>query len=182
MSLPYVLTNFYISYSAMAHHIPDGGSCLVVYGPHVGVDSEGKVGQINRRGREGSGPCCGSAAVAAGYVAKVRSGDIDAAGPPIDALDATQNFVGAMLLPYAERLEAAIEPEVELPFALFDAQHEMMQAIVRKGCGEVAGDGMITLLGGIQINTPTGITDYFLPRVFEIRDNKGSLVKDLMWL
>jgi hypothetical protein len=29
------------SFGAMAHHIPTNGSCLVVYGPHVGVDSDG---------------------------------------------------------------------------------------------------------------------------------------------
>ena len=35
------------SFGAMAHHIPTNGSCLVVYGPHVGVDSEGTVGKVN---------------------------------------------------------------------------------------------------------------------------------------
>jgi len=40
------------SFGAMTHHIPDGGSCLVVYGLHVGVDSEGRIGTFNRRGRK----------------------------------------------------------------------------------------------------------------------------------
>jgi hypothetical protein len=165
----------------MAHHIPDGGSCFVIYGPHVGVDSEGTIGKINRRGRQINGACCGSATAAAGYVAGVLCGEVDAAAPPTDALDAAQNFVGAMLLPHGERLAKAEDPAIELPMALFDAQNEMIHSIVDKACGEVAGDGHIALLGGIQINTPAGLTDYFLPRVFEIRDNTGALIENLMW-
>merc|ERR1712003_423549 len=64
------------SFGAMAHHIPKDGSCLVVYGPHVGVDSDGVVGKIDRRGRDATGAWCGSAAAAAGYVSKVFSGEI----------------------------------------------------------------------------------------------------------
>eukprot|EP00565_Helicotheca_tamesis_P001175 CAMPEP_0185723252 /NCGR_PEP_ID=MMETSP1171-20130828/155_1 /TAXON_ID=374046 /ORGANISM="Helicotheca tamensis, Strain CCMP826" /LENGTH=224 /DNA_ID=CAMNT_0028390923 /DNA_START=16 /DNA_END=686 /DNA_ORIENTATION=+ len=47
------------SFGAMAAHIPDGGSCVVVYGPHVGVDSTGAVGTVERRGRANGGSCCG---------------------------------------------------------------------------------------------------------------------------
>jgi hypothetical protein len=167
------------SFGAMAHHIPDGGNCFVVYGPHVGVDKEGNVGKVNRRGRGVSGACCGSAAAASNYVCKVYEGGSQS-GLPTDALDAQQNFVGNMLLPQAARIAEASEPEVELPYALFDVQDDFMHQIVEKGCGEVAGKGKIALLGGIQINTPSGTHEYFLPKVFEIRNNKGEKVKDLM--
>eukprot|EP00957_Ditylum_brightwellii_P104699 7979346-Ditylum_brightwellii.AAC.1 len=105
------------SFGAMAAHIPDGGSCLVVYGPHVGVDSTGKVGTVERRGRANGGSCCGSAVAAAGYVGSVFNGDAEEASPPTAALDAQQYFVGSMLLPYAERLEESEEKMVELPYA-----------------------------------------------------------------
>lgn len=168
------------SFGAMAHHIPKDGSCLVVYGPHVGVDSDGAVGKINRRGRDVSGACCGSAAAAAGYVSMVTSGEIQPADIPNDPLDAQQTWVGKKLSVHGERLKKAEEPTVELPLALFDCQDELMKKIVSKGCGEVAGKGLIALLGGIQINTPTGSSDYFLPKVFELRNNKGEVVEDLM--
>ena len=170
------------SFGAMAHHIPAGGSCLVVYGPHVGVDSNGTVGKINRRGRISAGACCGSATAAAGYVQSVREGKIDGDSSfPDDVVDAQQYFVGCMLVPYGERLEKADEPAAELPLALFDAQHEMMDEIVQAGCGEVHGDGKIALLGGVQINTPQGMPDYFLPIRFEIRDNKNNKIDELLW-
>jgi hypothetical protein len=42
------------------------------------------------------------------------------------------------------------------------------------------GDGNIALLGGIQINTPEGISDYFLPLTFELRNSNGKVIEDLM--
>ena len=169
------------SFGAMAHHIPTGGDCLVVYGPHVGVDSAGNVGKIDRRGRKATGACCGSAAAASGYVDAVRTGKREAAAPCTNALDAQQTFVGNMLLPHAQRLEDAADRMAELPLSMFDAQNELMQQIIAAGCGEVGDDGKIALLGGVQINTPEGTPDYFLPMNFEIRDNRGRLIQNLMW-
>lgn len=167
------------SFGAMAHHIPDNGSCLVVYGPHVGIDRNGNVGKLNRRGRKGNGACCGSAAAACAYVTSVHGG-AKKQEVPTDALDAQQSFVGDMLLPQAARIVESSDADVELPLALFDVQDELMKKIVDNGCGEVAGEGMIALLGGIQINTPLGTSEYFLPKVFELRNNKGEKVKDLI--
>jgi hypothetical protein len=168
------------SFGAMAHHIPDNGSCLVVYGPHVGVDKDGTVGKVNRRGRDnGSGICCGSAAGAAAYCKSVQGGS-DPTPPAEDALDAQQTFVGNMLLPHADRISSSSDPDVELPLALFDVQDEFMKTIVSKGCGEVAGEGKIAILGGIQINTPSGTNEYFLPKVFQVMNNKGETISDLI--
>jgi hypothetical protein len=33
-------------------------------------------------------------------------------------------------------------------------------------------------LGGLQINTPEGLSDYFLPLRFEVRDSSNKLVSD----
>lgn len=165
------------SFGAMAHHIPTGGSCLVVYGPHVGVDSDGNVGKVNRKGRPGSGACCGSATAAAAYVKSVTAGDIVAAAGPDDPMDAQQTWVGAALLPHGERINAAEEGTVEVPHALFDCQDEMMMKIVKAAAGEVAGDGKVALVGGLQINTPAGSPDYFLIKKFDLMSNKGEVIK-----
>jgi hypothetical protein len=164
----------------MAAHIPDGGSCLVVFGPHVGVDAEGKVGTVNRRGRQKGGPCCSSAVAAFEYVQSVMRDQRKEMGPPDDAIDAQQTFVGNLLLPFAERLKKAKDPMVELPNSLFDAQYDLMQKIVAKGCGKVAENGKIAMLGGIQINTPPGISDYFLPLRFDVISNKNEMVQRII--
>ncbi|KAL3907076.1 MAG: hypothetical protein SGILL_009017 [Bacillariaceae sp.] len=172
------------SFGAMAHHIPDGGSCLVVYGPHVGIDDMGAVGTVNRRGRVKGGACCGSAAAALG---KIRKGAMvpkaaDGSAPPmIDSLDVQQAYVDSNLAPFADRLLAADDRNIELPYALYDAQKTMMDGIVAKGAGAMEGNGYIALMGGIQINTPDGISDYFLPLSFDLRNNQGKIVKSLLW-
>jgi hypothetical protein len=170
------------SFGAFAHHIPDNGSCLVVYGPHVGVDSTGTVGKVDRRGRAAPGACCGSACAAAGHVACVLKGEVKKVDPAIyaDVTNAQQMMVSSLLEPYAERLSKASNEMVELPFALYDAQKKIMEQIIAAGCQEVA-NGKIALLGGIQINTAPGETDYFLPLTFDIRDNKNNKIKDLLW-
>ena len=144
------------AFGAMAHHIPDGGSCLIVYGPHVGIDSQGNVGTVNRRGRIKGGACCGSAVAAASYVKGVLEDGKEQATAPDEPFDAQQTFVGNMLLPHGTRLLLAEEANAELPYAMYDAQTELIEKIVDKGCAHVAGDGKIALLGGIQINTPPG--------------------------
>jgi hypothetical protein len=176
------------SFGAMAHHIPDGGSALIVYGPHVGVDSNGSVGTVNRRGRAKGGACCGSAAAALG---KIRKGQmlpktdeptsLPTSLPATNSLDAQQAYVDSQLAPFAERLLNADERNVELPFALYDAQKAMMDSIIAKGAGSMEGNGYIATLGGIQINTPDGISDYFLPVSFDLRNSQGEVQKSLMW-
>jgi Limiting CO2-inducible proteins B/C beta carbonyic anhydrases len=166
------------SFGAMASHIPDGGDCVVVYGPHVGIDFDSKVGTVPRRGKNSGGSCCGSAVAASGYVSGVRAGGEEAVLPD-DPLDAQQYFVGTMLMPYAERLEKAADKMQELPLALYDAQTDLMKQIVGKSASAVAGNGKIAVLGGVQINTPPGYSDYFLPKSFNLYDNKGKLVEKL---
>jgi len=167
-------------FQAMASHIPNGGSCLIVYGPHVGIDADGNIGKVNRRGRKTSGSCCGSAAAAAEYVKSVRTKTIDEATIPDDLIDLQQAWVSEALLPHGERLEKAADAKVELPLALFDCQHEMMMEIVAEGCSKVPDGGYIALLGGIQINTPEGTSDCFLPKVFKLFDNKRDLKTNLI--
>jgi len=168
-------------FGAMASHIPDGGSCLVVYGPHVGVNKDGKVGTVERRGQEKSGTCCGSAVAAAGYISKVYKGEVEAAGGPTEPNDAQQLYVGSMLLPYAERLAKAEEPMVDLPYATFEPVDSLVEKILAKAGGKVKGDGKIALLGGLQINTPEGMSDYFLPVKFEIRNNQNEKLDNLLF-
>lgn len=156
---------------------------MIIYGPHVGVDADGNVGKVNRRGRAAAGACCGSACAALGHVGCVHRGEAKPVDPAVfsDPVECQQAMVGHLLMPYAARLAKSPEPMVELPLALYDAQKKMMDKIVAAGCQEVAGEGKIALLGGVQINTPESDTDYFLPLDFEIRTNKNVKVKDLMW-
>lgn len=165
-------------FGAMAGHIPDGGSCLIVYGSHVGIDDDGVIGQATRPGKAKSDACCGSANAAAATLAKIRAGEMQFSDLSFSASEHQQQYVVTTMLPHADRLAKAEDPAVELPFAIFDQQKEMMDEIVGNGASAVPGK--ITLLGGIQINTHSGTSDYYLPLSFEVRDNKNDLVADLL--
>lgn len=174
------------SFGAFAHHIPSpSGSALVVFGPHVGVDSSGAVGKVNRRGLSASGACCGSAAAALGNARKVlKSGESPNAPKPADFLDAQQAWVAHSLLDVpgrAERVVGAPNPNAQLPRALFEAQNKAMHQIIETAApGNVPDGTTIALVGGIQINTPDGVSDFFLPQVFKLLTADGELIKDLL--
>lgn len=165
------------SFGAMAHHIPKGGSCLVVFGPHVGIDSEGNIGVVNRRGRSTPGACCGSACAALHHF---QSGHGKPAPEAFaDPADYQQAMVVKLLEPHAKTLTKASEPMKELPHCLFQAMQKVMEQIVAIACQEVHG-GKIALLGGIQINTPSHMSDFFLPLTFDVRSNQNIKIADLL--
>lgn len=156
------------SFGAMAAHIPDGGNCLVVYGPHVGVDSEGNVGTVERVGRSHGGACCGSACAACNAVLAGEVADSNT----VPVVDKQQAMVTELLAPYKAQLAAAEDVQAELPKALLAAQTELMMDIIGKGAGNVT-NGLIGVVGGVQINTPPEFSDYFWAQKFELYDNSG---------
>lgn len=149
------------------------GDALIAYGPHMCVDADG----IFTTG-------CKSAEKAADYIKNVRKGGremtLDDVMQDGLCMDVEQYFLQNALMPFGDRLEAA-KDVTELPMVLYDAQTEMMEELVKDGCQKEDINGFVALLGGIQINTPKGVSDYFLPLKFELRDKEGDLVKDLMW-
>mmetsp|Transcript_15611 Transcript_15611/g.27898 ORF Transcript_15611/g.27898 Transcript_15611/m.27898 type:complete len:190 (-) Transcript_15611:58-627(-) len=174
------------SFGAFAHHIPTPkGSALVLFGPHVGVDSTGVVGKIDRRGMANSGACCGSAVAALKNAqAVLNSEEGFESGLKLDCfLDAQQQWVAHELLDEGrgERVVAAANPQAMLPRALFEAQKTAMHKIIAAAApGNVPEGTTIAVVGGIQINTPAGVSDFFLPLVFELRNADGTLIKDLL--
>eukprot|EP00541_Cyclophora_tenuis_P019008 CAMPEP_0116554448 /NCGR_PEP_ID=MMETSP0397-20121206/7599_1 /TAXON_ID=216820 /ORGANISM="Cyclophora tenuis, Strain ECT3854" /LENGTH=369 /DNA_ID=CAMNT_0004079613 /DNA_START=1 /DNA_END=1110 /DNA_ORIENTATION=+ len=91
-------------------------------------------------------------------------------------------MVDSTLMPHGKRFtEPTDDPTVALAMAMFDAQDELMQNIVMEGCEAIDAGSKIALLGGVQINTPEGLPDYFMPLKFELRDHNGLMVENLLW-
>lgn len=146
-------------FGAMSEHIPDeGGTNLIVYGPHCGVDALGRVGTVPRKGKVDGGPCCGSAFAAAEYV-------LHNSRPPssTDPLERQQTFVVSHLFPFAERVRSASVPMEEVPYCLFEAQDVLMRDVVARGRSRAKNTVPLALLGGIAINTPPSEPDFFVP-------------------
>jgi hypothetical protein len=165
-------------FGAMAAHIPDDGYCLIIYGPHVGVASDGTIGKVERNGIKLIDTCCGSAVAASNYVLGITDG-----GAPVTIklrkyTDFQQNAVQELILPHGKRLADAKNRMLELPYALYDTQDKLMRAIVDKGAaGTKRG---VALLGGIQINTGPTTPDYFHPLRFDFMNNRGEVVENML--
>jgi hypothetical protein len=114
------------------------------------------------------------------YTNAVRSGEIIHSPDPSDPIDAQQVFVDSALLQKVDCLEAAKEPEIELPHILFDCIDELMGKIIAKCEKDIPTGTKVALLGGMQINSGEGLPDYFLPKKFLLLDSKGKLLNDLL--
>ena len=166
-------------FGAMAAHIPDDGSCLIIYGPHVGVSKAGEVGKVERVGIELVDNCCGSAIAASNYLKGITEGGAPITTKIQEFTDFQQGAVQELILPHGKRLSDAENRMVELPYALYDSQDLLMRDIVKKGAAGVKKNGF-ALLGGIQINTAPDTLDYFLPLRFDYMNNKGEVVESLL--
>ena len=168
------------AFGAMCHHIPIDGNCIIVYGSHVGIDHDGVVGKVNRRGHQGSGACCNTAIASLAYVKATKSGMMVSSPDPSDPIDAQQVFVDVALMKHSDRLLNAVDPNIELPHVVNDCQTELFERIVKKCTKDIPDGSMVAILGGIQINTPEGTPEYFLPKNFTICDSNGEIVEDLL--
>ncbi|CAB9508186.1 Inherit from NOG: Low-co2 inducible protein [Seminavis robusta] len=171
------------SFKKMKTHIPDGGNSVIVYGPHVGISQDGRIGHVDRAqisATEGEHTlCCRSAILAANHVSQVLRGEAEAM--PMDLMDASQYFVGNMLRPYAERLEAHQDENskmMDLPYVLFEGQTDLLYRIIQEG-SQFGFPGAVAVLGGIQINTPPGYLDYYVPLRFELYNAEGQYLANM---
>lgn len=96
-------------FGAMAAHIPDGGYCLLVHGPHVGLCQNGMVGRVERRGIALVDYCCGSAIAASNYLRGITHGEknMEITARIQEFSDFQQSAVRELILPFGRRLSDA---------------------------------------------------------------------------
>lgn len=168
------------AFGAMCKHIPVGGNGLIVYGSHVGIDHDGVIGKVNRRGHCGSGACCNTSIASLAYVKAVKEGSTIHMPDPSDPVDAQQVFVDSAMLKHSDRLLGAEDPMLELPHAMFDCQTDLFKRIMDKCIKDIPAGAKVAILGGVQVNTPEGTPDYFLPKRFNLHDSKGNVVENML--
>jgi hypothetical protein len=152
---PYVgKTGFF----AFSHHVPENGNVLVFFGPHVGVTATGEIGKCLRHGQSAASTACG--ACIAAYQQSLAGG-MD----PDMALDMQQSWLRGQIAPHVDRITAAQNPMAELAKVSYTAASKKLKSIVNTDFGS----GYLALVGGIQLNMPSGFPDYFLPCDFAIQ-------------
>jgi len=152
---PYVgKTGFF----AFSHHVPDNGNVLVLFGPHVGVTDSGEIGKCLRYGQSSESTACG--ACVAAYKQSIGGGL-----KPDLSLDMQQSWLRQRIAPHVDRITVAKSPMGELAKVAYEAVLEKMTAIASTDFGS----GHLALVGGIQLNMPTGYPDYFVPCHFTVQ-------------
>lgn len=167
----------------MAAHIPDGGYCLLIHGPHVGICKNGSIGKVERSGIALVDNCCGSAIAAANYLKGITHGGAEITTKLQKFSDFQQGAVQELILPFGKRLgDAAAKGDQhhmkELPYALYDSQDLLVREIVNKGKAGIKGGLM--LLGGVQINTGPDTDDYFHPLRCDYYNGKGEITGSML--
>merc|ERR1719277_479388 len=160
-------------WGAFSHHVPENGNIFVIYGPHVGVSESGEVGKTLRPGQHGESAACGAFV---GAYNQTANWDARKPAEALDSSDMQQQFIRNQLGPYRQELGKATNPMVALARQAFQIVDRQMLSIVDL---DFTQTGKLALLGGIQVNTPTGYSDHFEPVRFEIWQ-KGQPVKDIM--
>eukprot|EP00977_Amphora_coffeiformis_P000996 scaffold212_cov173-Amphora_coffeaeformis.AAC.22 len=167
--------NSKIGFENMASHSP--GSCLLIYGPHVGVScTTGDIGIVERTGIEQAESCCASAIAACQHHLNGPGADSSTS----DFTDFQQGAVRQLVAPHMERLRQSENAMLELPYTLFETQDQLLAELVQEGFGGIKNS--LILLGGITINTAPQATDYFLPLRFDYltKDEQGQPVVENM--
>lgn len=153
-------------FSAFSHHVPDHGHLFILYAPHVGISPDGEFGYYARSGQERVTPghACGAAIGAYNHIC--IGGEVfsyaDLGQHPYDY---QMQWIISKLNAVVGGIKSADNSMVQLGKEMFKIIDDFMSHIV---CLDELS-GTVVLLGGIQINTPNPMEDFFWPLKFEIR-------------
>ncbi|MBO6524815.1 MAG: hypothetical protein JJ971_13370 [Balneolaceae bacterium] len=143
---------------AFLSHAPSHGAVLVLYGPHIGISEDGKIGQVNRQNQFASSTCCGS------LVAALESIKKDEHMPLDNPLDYQQARVIEHLHKNRSNILESQFPLKEATDSAYEAIHTKMNRILDIIKPEL-DDIKLYLIGGIVINT-----DWTIEDLFEVRN------------
>lgn len=150
---------------------------FVLFAPHVGISNTGRVGEYSRRGQSCDGKACGAACAALSYCLSVGPN----ATMPADSDMPYDHQQLTIMRELSKRLDPILQMhshtdpsmvQVALAHQMFDIVRTYLYEILSTEFASEYGDtihGRLILLGGIQINMPFPMSDYFLPLVFEVR-------------
>lgn len=145
-------------FRAFASHIPENGGAFILFGPHIGISGEGKIGEIQREGQSKPTTCCGSLIVGLNAVQKGMVPLV----PRRD--DYQQGQVSNILALKQNQINTSQEPVKTVTEIMYRQIQRELTDIIADNI-EMLGNAKVLLVGGIVINTDWTEDDYF-----EIRD------------
>jgi hypothetical protein len=152
---------------AFAHHIPDSGAALILYGPHIGITGTGCLGQSIRPGQAIASPTCGALMMA---LARLRGSDTPPQPSEVDD-DLEQAYLERQLFPHRARILAAPSPEKDITEVAYELIHRSVHRLLARVKAEFHG-AHVAYVGGVIIHTDLADEDWI-----EVRD-QGWLATD----
>ena len=151
-------------FKTFASHVPRGDTVLIVYGPHVAISPTGEVGKCKRAGQDYLTSACGACM---GALATIERGDYEPPSPgsPEFREDFQMNYIIEEL---SQRLDKiTVHPQgkqVGLVYQAFAVAQQLIRTIVNV---DIVPGSPVVLLGGVQINMPDPLPDFYLPLCFK---------------
>ena len=147
---------------AMSSHVPDDGHIVVLVGPHVGIDCEGNVGKVNRKGQANVSSACGAAigalaALQAGEKTNFKNG----------YQDHQMDCVKHLLEPHVKDIEKCDNQQAALAYKMFDVAEKFLDDVIHLNWQ--GPNSKLSIIGGIMINCDEKGSDRFLPLKFVTR-------------
>ena len=164
-------------FGAYSAHVPDDGNMFILFAPHIGLSSSNQFGKYSRDFQSEDGAACG--ACVGGFNHCVNGGAIpDAKSMFADPFDHQMQYiiheidkVKHLVLAQKELSESAMQAELVRQM-FYICLHFLEQIVNTK-------KGRLILLGGIQINMPRPMNDYFQPMFFQIWEEGKPVVDKL---
>ena len=148
-------------FKAFASHIPDNGSAIILYGPHIGVSENGTVGIVERVGQSRPSSCCGALKASVDGLSDKNASSADT------DLDYQMSVIEQEVKASREKVVAHDVPLVAATDSMYgfinDRIHKLMD-----GAKESFENYRVALIGGVIINTDPEYTDWFELRNFEV--------------
>jgi len=161
-------------FRAYLHHAPDSGKLLIMFAPHVGIDSEGRVGALQREGQTALSKACGAALGAykaiqsKGGAAKYKESAVKDLRETDYKFDPELGSIISLLTPRLKGVELAPEPITFVTYQMYTIVRDLLDNCF-KGTEDVwEWVTEVAIVGGIMVNRKSG-GDFFQPLSFELR-------------
>lgn len=148
-------------FNAFAGHIPDEGYAIIFYGPHIGFSESNQAGKIVRRGQAHETSCCGA------LVGVVNQFSSDNSAGPDRELDYQQWMLSEKLNDLKSNMNSSDKPLIETTDLMYKQIRQRIRKLLDKTKDQFKGK-KVALIGGIIINTDSGLPDWFEERELDV--------------
>jgi hypothetical protein len=146
-------------FNAFAGHIPDDGYAIILYGPHIGISDSDQLGTVLRKGQSLETSCCGA------LMGVLNQFTTEGSSMPDHELDYQQWTLTHQLSEVQRSINSLDQPLIETTNLMFKKIDQRIEKLLDRTKDQFKGK-KVALVGGIIINTDTGLPDWFEEREF----------------